>query len=507
LKHNLIFKIFLTGLFSILIISCSDSSTGTRLSSGTDPDSSGDGTISFTPSSGPIGTLVTVSSTDTDLTDLQQVKIGTGTSAIVFNKTSASASVSIMPDATTGTITAVMSSKNIVGGSFTVTANGIPASQQGSKLIGTGNVGTSRQGISLSLSDDGNTLLAGGYGDDSNAGAAWVFTRSGTTWTQQGSKLVGTGATTSARQGGAVVLSADGNTALVGGYGDDSSVGAVWVFTRDGSTWSQQGSKLVGTGGVGGSLQGYSLALSADGNTALVGGYGDDSNAGAAWVFTRTGTTWSQQGSKLVGTGAVGSARQGTSVALSADGNTAMIGGSFDDSSAGAAWVFTRSGTTWTQQGSKLVGSGATGAATQGSAVALSADGDTALVGGSGDDTSVGAAWVFTRSGTTWTQQGSKITSTDSTGASRQGTALALSADGNTALIGGYSDNTNVGAAWIFTRTSTTWTQQGTKLVGTGATGSARQGFSVSLSADASVAAIGGFGDNTNVGAAWVFAP
>lgn len=111
----------------------------------------------------------------------------------------------------------------------------------------------------------------------------------------------------------------------------------------------QQGSKLVGTDAVGGANQGHSVALSTDGDTAIVGGSNDKSNTGAAWVYTRSGNVWTQQGSKLVGTGAVGiGAAQGYSVALSADGSTAIVGGPDDNykypSAAGAAWVYTRSG-------------------------------------------------------------------------------------------------------------------------------------------------------------------
>src|SRR5206468_12107718 len=113
-------------------------------------------------------------------------------------------------------------------------------------------------------------------------------------------------------------------------------------------------------------LQGSSVSLSADGNTGIIGGYGDNSNAGAAWVWTRSGGVWTQQGTKLVGSGASGKAGQGTSVALSADGNTAIVGGPLDNSSVGAAWVWTRSAGVWTQQGGKLVGSGAAGRAEQG---------------------------------------------------------------------------------------------------------------------------------------------
>jgi hypothetical protein len=259
--------------------------------------------------------------------------------------------------------------------------------------------GGAYQGWSVALSADGNTALVGGPDDNSYAGAAWVFTRTSGTWSQQGSKLVGTGAINGllgAYQGWSVALSADGNTALVGGYQDSSSKGAAWVYTRTNGDWSQQGSKLVGTGYVGSGYQGCSVALSADGNTAILGGYGDNSTTGAAWVFIRTSGTWSQQGSKLVGTGPVGGAAQGYSVALSSDGNKALVGGPYDNPYAGASWVFTRASGTWSQQGSKLVGTGSFGSAEQGYSVALSADGNTALVGGPSDNWPAGAAWVFT---------------------------------------------------------------------------------------------------------------
>jgi hypothetical protein len=322
--------------------------------------------------------------------------------------------------------------------------------QQGNKLVGTGAVGTPQQGYSVALSADGNTAVVGGFADNSYAGAAWVWTRSGGVWTQQGSKLVGTGAVGAAAQGCAVALSGDGNTAIVGGYGDNSSYGAAWAYTRNGGVWTQQGSKLVGTGAVGSGEQGLSVALSADGNTAVVGVYQDNSNVGAAWVWTRSSGVWTQQGSKWVGTGAVGHAVQGASVALSADGNTAIVGGPGDNSVAGAAWVWTRSGGVWTQQGSKLVGNGAVGEASQGWSVALSGDGNTAIVGGFSDDFYFGAAWVWTRSGGVWTQQGSKLVGTDAVGGAAPGYSVAICGDATTILVGLPGDNSDLGAAWIF---------------------------------------------------------
>ncbi|MGB2868590.1 MAG: T9SS type A sorting domain-containing protein [Bacteroidota bacterium] len=325
---------------------------------------------------------------------------------------------------------------------------------------------------------------------------------------QQGTKLVGTGAVGYALQGQSVSLSSDGNTAISGGDFDNTGIGAAWVWTRSGGVWTQQGGKLVGTGGVYESHQGWSVSLSSDGNTAIVGGYVDNSYAGAAWVWTRSGGVWTQQGGKLVGTGAVGAAQQGWSVSISPDGNTAIIGGYTDNSNAGAAWVWTRSGGVWTQQGSKLVGTGAVGGAShQGTGVSISSDGNTAIVGGNNDNSGVGAAWVWTRSGGVWTQQGNKLVGTGGVeGVISQGWSVSLSSDGNTAIVGAYGDNNAVGAAWVWTRSGGVWTQQGSKLVGTdGVSFPIYQGYSVSISSHGDTALVGGFNDNHGIGAAWVW--
>jgi hypothetical protein len=395
-----------------------------------------------------------------------------------------------------------------------------PFVQQGAKLTGSGEVGNAQFGSNVALSSDGNTALVGGPYDNSDTGylggaaglgpgAAWVFTRSGSTWTQQGNKLTPSDEIGDGGFGSGVALSSDGNTALIGGSGD----GAAWVFTRSGSTWTQQGTKLTGTGEIGNAQFGSSVALSSDGNTALIGGDTDDpggTGVGAAWVFARSGSTWTQQGNKLTGSGEIGNGRFGLSVALSSDGNTALIGGPNDNSNAGAAWVFVRSGSIWTQQGSRLTGGGEVGDGYFGSEVALSADGNTALIGGPNDNLSyypVGAAWVFVRSGSTWTQQGTKLTPSDEVGTGEFGYSVALSADGNTALIG---SNSGTGAAWVFARSGSTWTQQGNKLTGSGETAAGHFGSSVALSSDGNTALIGEPDDPRAIdapGAAQVFVP
>src|SRR5207244_1863534 len=165
-------------------------------------------------------------------------------------------------------------------------------------------------------------------------------------------------------------------------------------------------------------------------------------------VFTRSGPTWTQWGSKLTGSGESGfTVEFGTSVALSAEGTTALIGAPFDNAAIGAVWVFTRSSETWSQQGSKLTGGEAKERPEFGQSVAVSANGNTALIGGPSDNVEVGAAWVFTRSGSTWTQQGPKLTATGATGTAQFGQRVAVSSAGNNAALGGPRGNGNAAAA------------------------------------------------------------
>ncbi len=159
--------------------------------------------------------------------------------------------------------------------------------------------------------------------------------------------------------GASVALSGDGDTALVGAPRDDNGQGAAWVFVKEGETWKQQGAKLT-AGEAGGTGQedcneeaeepgecafGASVALSQNGDTALIGAPSGTESTGAAWVFTRTGSSWSA--AQMLGTG---KGRFGRSVALSADGATALVGDPSANLERGEAWVFTLSGSTWSTQ-------------------------------------------------------------------------------------------------------------------------------------------------------------
>src|ERR1035437_4990388 len=367
--------------------------------------------------------------------------------------------------------------------------------QQGNKLTGTGaKVGVgdhfealgASQGSSVSISADGSTAVVGGPNDNSYAGATWVFIRSGEVWKQQGGKLVDT-AFKDSDQGSSVSISSDGNTIITGGANDNDGIGAAWIYVRKDGVWMQQGNKLVGTGAEGNNAyQGCSVAISSDGNTAVVGGKNDKGNVGAVWIFTRTNGIWSQQGNKLVGTGGEKDPQQGRSVAISSDGNTVAVGGS-------GVFVYSRSGGVWIQQGGNLNGTGAIGNggnAWQGYSVAISSDGNTLIEGGINDNMNnsntgaTGAAWVFARSNGIWTQQGNKLVGTGGETDSQQGISVSVSYDGNTASVGGNNNGKGKGAIWVYTRSGGVWTQQGNKLTGSDADDNSSLGGSVSISSD-----------------------
>lgn len=256
--------------------------------------------------------------------------------------------------------------------------------------------------LSCALSSDGNTLAIGDPDDNKTT----IYTRSAGVWTQEGPFLSGSGAVGSASQGTSVSLSSDGNTLAVSGKNDNGSIGAVWIFTRSAGVWTQQGSKLVGTGAIGTSVQGTSLSLSSDGNILAVGGEGDNSSIGAVWIFTRSAGVWTQQGQKLVGTSGTGDQRQGVSVSLNSLGTVLAVGGYQNNSNMGGVWIFTYSLGVWSQQGGLLypanttfagpfIGTGYTGVPSFGSGVAFNSVGDTLAVGGCNNNTNIGATWVF----------------------------------------------------------------------------------------------------------------
>jgi hypothetical protein len=407
-------------------------------------------------------------------------------------------------------------------------------------LIQTGNkvtpadefgAGGSYFGWSIALSADGTTALVGGPQDNTNVGAAWVYTDSGGSWSEQ-AKLLAPTSGVNQEDGGAffgtsVALSADGNSALIGGPYDNTNVGAAWAYVRSGSSWGAPTKLLAPTSGVnqesGEAYFGDSVSLSSDGTTALIGGNADDTNVGAAWVFTGSGTSLMVQDKLIAPTSGanmeLGAAQFGNNVVLAGDGTTAVIGGQYDNTSVGAAWVFNGSGSSWgtpVKLTAPTSGPDAeSGPARFGFLNALSTNGDTALIGGPLDNGGVGAVWVYGGSGTSLTEQ-AKLTAPTSgpdaeSGDAYFGAATALSSNGTMALIGGYADSSNAGAAWAYAGAGSSWAEHA-KLVAPISGGSAESGAGdfgslVALSSDGTESLIAGLSDASNNGAVWVSTP
>ena len=379
-------------------------------------------------------------------------------------------------------------------------------------------------GYSVSLSNDGNTAIVGAIYEDlgsanSNAGSAYIFTRSGSTWSQE-AKIEASDAQADDSFGYSVSLSNDGNTAIVGAYLEDTGgtgVGAAYIFTRSGTTWSQE-AKIQSSDIAAYDYFGYSVSLSNDGNTAIIGAVYEETggtNTGAAYIFTRSGSTWSQE-AKIEAADKQSHDNFGCSVSISSDGDTAIIGawGSWytpdGANNAGSAYIFTRSGTSWSQQ-AKMQASDAAFEDRFGSVVSISSDGNTAIIGAMYEDTSgsnAGSAYIFTRSGSTWSQE-AKIQASDKQSGDNFGHSVSISNDGNTAIVGAiYEDTTasDAGSAYIFTRSGTSWSQQ-VKIQASNANGSDYFGGSVSISNDGNTAIVGAYQQTGNEGAAYIFIP
>jgi hypothetical protein len=286
----------------------------------------------------------------------------------------------------------------------------------------------------------GDTAIVGEHRDDDGGpgfGSAYVFERLGVTWSQR-AKLTASDGEESDLFGGSVAIS--GDTAIVGARDDEkgSGSGSAYVFTRSGGTWSQQ-AKLTASDGEESDFFGDSVAISGD--TAVVGAVWDDEkgwDSGSAYVFTRSGGTWSQQ-AKLTASDGEESASFGDSVAVS--GNRVIVGAYRDDGrepDSGSAYVFTRSGGSWSQQ-AKLTASDGEEDDYFGSSVAVS--GNRVIVGAYRDDDSgsdYGAAYVFTRSDGTWTEQ-AKLMAGSGTKENLFGRSVAIS--GGTAIVGAVGDD------------------------------------------------------------------
>lgn len=353
-------------------------------------------------------------------------------------------------------------------------------SQQAKKTASDG-AGGDQAGASVAIS--GNTAVVGAPNNDASKGAAYVYVRSSGVWTQQ-AKLTAADPAGSDQFGVGVAIS--GDTIIVGAQ-NSGGKGAAYIFTRSGTVWTQQ-QKLTASDGGGGDLFGRRVAISGD--TAAIGADGNDAPAGdsgAVYVFTRTSGTWTQQ-QKLTPSDGAGGDRFGFSVGIS--GDTVVAGAIFDadlGAQSGSAYVFTRSGTTWSQQ-QKLTASDGLMNDEFGYSVGIS--GDSVIIGAALDDgavVNIGSAYVFTRSGNSWSEQ-QKLIPSDGGGLDLFGFSVRIS--GNTAVIGSPKSDpvaNDAGAAYVFIRSGGVWSQKD-KLTASDAALNDQLGSSVGISGDTVIA-------------------
>jgi hypothetical protein len=327
-------------------------------------------------------------------------------------------------------------------------------------------------------------------------------------WTQE-AKLLADVAANNDYAGRAVAL--DGDTAVVGAAGADVGAnpdqGAAFVYVRIGDVWTQQ-ARLAADDGMGGDEFGFSVAISGD--SIIVGArfaaIGGVAGQGAAYVFTRSGGSWTQQ-AKLAA--ADGAAFDGFGNSIAIDGETVVVGAQNasvnGNTSQGAAYVYSRSGSDWMPQ-AKLVASD--GAPWVQFARAVSVRGDTAVIGAVsatvGGNAGQGAAYVYTRDGASWSER-VRLLADD--GESWDGFGGAISLDAGQVLVGASSNGmAGEGAAYVFTGAGADWTQQG-KLVADDAFNGDAFGNSVALSGDTAIAGslFSDIPGIENAGAAYVY--
>lgn len=336
-----------------------------------------------------------------------------------------------------------------------------------------------------SVAIDGDTAVIGAPWDDDHgefSGAAYVFTRAGNRWVEQAKLLPADGVPEGVF---AYSVAIDGDTAVVGALRSGSGWGAAYVFVRQGGVWTEQ-AKLLPADGKPDAYLGHSVAI--DGDTVVVGApdWNFYRDPGSAYVFTRSGTAWSQQ-AELNVAGIRAGHKYGHEVVV--DGDTAIVSAfGVGPDYQGAAYVFTRTGGAWTLQ-----------AALRSAPVAindyfgfgLALEGDTAVIGAPRDETHgdrSGAVYVFSRIEGSWLQT-AKLLPAD--GATPDWFGKIVSLDGDTLLIGAPYDDDNgwwSGSAYLFSRSRGVWTEQAKLLPKDGLP---EEGFGFALALDGDTAIIG----------------
>jgi hypothetical protein len=374
--------------------------------------------------------------------------------------------------------------------------------------------GTTGDNFGNAVALSNNTAVVGAV-RSFNPGGAYVFVRNGASWSQQ-QRLLPTDVVNGDLFGISVAI--DGDTIVAGApsktISGTTGRGAVYVFVRSGTTWTQQQQLIASDGTMG---DNFGTAVAVSGDTILIGALnhavGANSRQGAAYVFVRSGSTWTQQ-QKLTASDGLTSDQLGGAVALV--GNTAVVGArenNFGANRNGKVYVFLRSGTTWSEQ-QKLTASDGSALDAFGGSVAISHNVDTIAVGAPDDNEGPvgdrGSVYVFVLSGTTWAQQQRLLGSLGLASGSGGHFGTQVAVDGDTVIAGAPELDPNQGgngrgAVYLFDRSGSTWTEQQRHLLSPAVL--REFGRSVAMSGDSFIggAPFDTVGSNLGQGAAYVF--
>ena len=306
-------------------------------------------------------------------------------------------------------------------------------------------------GYSVSIAANGNVLAVGALlweGASTNQGCVYIYDRNGSSWIQRGSVLTAADAAASDFFGTSVSLSADGNILAVGVINWEGSVtnqGGVYIYDRNGSSWTQRGAVLTAADAAIGDGFGYSVSLSTDGNILAVGAInweGSVTDQGGVYIYDRNGSSWTQRGAVLTAADAAASDNFGYGVSLSANGDVLVVVALYWEGSVtdqGGVYIYDRNGSSWTQRGAVLTAADAASGKAFGISVALSSNGDVLAVGAylwDATATDQGGVYIYDRNGSGWMQRSAVLTATDAAVSDGFGIGVSFSGDGKTLIVG-----------------------------------------------------------------------
>jgi hypothetical protein len=378
-------------------------------------------------------------------------------------------------------------------------ADAFPAAKgypQTAELAAKGGVSGDAFGFSTKLSSDGQTAVVGADGAG-GTGAVYVFT-GGKKW-KQSAQLSPGGLASGDAFGWATAISGDGSTIVAGAIGHNGYTGSAYVFTFKHGKWKNAGT-LTAKDGASGDEFGYSVAVSNDGSTIAVGTNGTSQSANEAYVFTRSGHGYAETG-EVTGSDTQSGDSFGYTVALSGDGNTLAAGSPWHDNLTGAAYVFTQSGGSWNQV-AELTASNGVANDVFGGVVSLSADGKVLGIGAAGVSSHVGAAYVFTGSGSNWTQQ-AELQSSDGTPNEYFGHQVSVSGNGKTIAVGS-QEHGAAGNAYVFAGKGGSW-KQTAEVSGSDSGSGDWFGYSVGLDGNGKELIVGAPFHAGTLGSAYIF--